>query len=716
MDVVDFKRYMLGACLFWLLFATSCSLTTQTRGMGYLPRERGFLVAEGRLGDGVAERVLFVPKGAYVAGLKSDGRYGVGTWVRVFPGQEWPSDEAKPTLIVARVAERQPQWARLEILALTDGLRHYSLLSEPYVLAKASDIPRLHAITKRLTFAQGRPKASERTVSIPLRRADGMVGSEIYAAFDLSANPKGRLASQMTGLLRVSDFDDDETRLNLVVGQIPKDAAFVLLDAFVPPPFRVDIVVYGEMRDANVDAVLKALESLKSELPLMGFEHIDISRQSLKKGEFLAAKLGASQSLRLEVAIAPVKGGFELLDQGYRLSFSPWRWALSASEGKNAKAIARRALAQGLSMVGDNAGLAFMLETEILETAQIDLYASLAPSLAQAYQNLGRDDWGLEIALELLALGQKSARKDVGKLNASLAAVASILTLSHEFSKAYEAAYAQLEDLNDSFRRMLWEALVLGTWEDATPWYAKAKSIAQKLKKSGLWTEREEMLRCLGMGQVDEDACSEGLDESATAFERAWFGSIVGAIGTETTDYSTMHHLLGSVDGIGAPILSQLLWARLAEGAQTAEAYELYMMNAGESARKAQQYRSFLRWYRGIERSRAQSGLEPYDGPGAQTAIAWLRALDMRSDLASICASRAQSAKHSQGEAIELLNYALELYISIGDAENAAIVFELLAKHYESLGQGQRASELRTRARDFSKSNRDEGRYKRQGT
>lgn len=712
MCVADLKRHTIGACLFLLLFVASCSSTTHRRGMEYLPRERGLLIAEGRLNNGPAERVLFVPKGAYVAGLKSDGRYGVGTWVRVFPGKDWPADEAKPSLIVGRVAERKPQWARLEILALTDGLRHYNLLAEPYPLAKATDIPRLHAITKRLSFAQGRPKASARWVSLPLRRADGMVGSEIYAAFDLAANSKGRLGSEMAGLLRVSDFDDAETRLELVVGDIPQEAAFVLVDAFVPPPFRVDIVVYGEMRDPKVEALLKQLQTLKGELPLLGFEHIDISRQSLKKGESLSAKLGASQSVRLEVAITTESSGFKIQDQGYRLSFAPWRWILEDSERKDAKAVARRVLAQGLAMVGDNAGLAFMLENAVIQAGNVDLYASLAPSLAQAYQNLGRDDWGLEMALELLALSQKASSKDAAKLHTSLAAVASILALSGEFSKAYEAAYAQRDVLNDSYRRMLWEALSLGTWEDATSWYDKAKNMAQQLKKSGLWTEREEMLRCLGMSQVDEEACSEGLDESDTAFERAWFGSIVAAIGTEKLDYAGIHHLLGSVDSIGAPILSQLLWARLAEGAQTAEVYELYMMNAGESARKAQQYRSFLRWYRGIERSRAQSGLEPYEGPGAHTAIAWLRAFDMRSDLASICVSRAQSAKHSKGEAIELLNYASELYISIGDAENAAIVFELLAKHYESLGQGQRAKELRSRARDFASSGHGESRYK----
>ena len=53
------------------------------------------------------------------------------------------------------------------------------------------------------------------------------------------------------------------------------------------------------------------------------------------------------------------------------------------------------------------------------------------------------------------------------------------------------------------------------------------------------------------------------------------------------------------------------------------------------------------------------------------------------------------------GEARELLNYAAELYISTGDAENAAIVFNLLSKNFEA--EPDKAAMYRSKAKAFAK-------------
>ena len=51
-----------------------------------------------------------------------------------------------------------------------------------------------------------------------------------------------------------------------------------------------------------------------------------------------------------------------------------------------------------------------------------------------------------------------------------------------------------------------------------------------------------------------------------------------------------------------------------------------------------------------------------------------------------------------------LLNLAAELYISIGDAENAAIVYLELTKQYAAAGQMDKADFYRLRAQSFAQS------------
>jgi hypothetical protein len=87
-----------------ILCVTGCASTSQTLSPAGVERIRPWNFDAVHHSD--TPRTVFVSKGVYLKGLPNDSSYAPGTWVRLMPGDAWLENEPRPTLIMARVAER----------------------------------------------------------------------------------------------------------------------------------------------------------------------------------------------------------------------------------------------------------------------------------------------------------------------------------------------------------------------------------------------------------------------------------------------------------------------------------------------------------------------------------------------------------------------------------------------------------------------------------
>ena len=261
----EFRSWRIS-CLFLAILSLSTVVSCATSGgIQNVERTRGYRGEAGRTREGI----VYVPRGAYLVGNSAQS-LAVGTWIRALPSASWPEGIAKPTILVGRIASKEPFGARIEILAAQSSLRDSAPAVEFYAPNRSNNdakkdasqvnpsaTPRLHAMPKRLVYPLSTPSASDTTVATGLGANDWVEGSEIYGIVDLTNRAETRLASQITGIATIVEttLGRDEIAVARVAGQWPgaqatqrhnaENCAFVLLDAPDLPLYGVRISIYG---------------------------------------------------------------------------------------------------------------------------------------------------------------------------------------------------------------------------------------------------------------------------------------------------------------------------------------------------------------------------------------------------------------------------------------------------------------------------------------
>ena len=643
-----------------ILCVTGCASTSQTLSPAGVERIRPWNFDAVHHSD--TPRTVFVSKGIYLTGLPNDSSYAPGTWVRLIPGDAWLENEPRPTLIMARVAERAKTSARLEMLAYQSGFRDTNLAFEPYRSEANSVHPAqmMHAMTKRLTFAAGDIQPNASSVHVPLTQLELMQGTEIYGAFDIgNGTSRERLASQNRALMTVEAIGDTLTQLKTAAGSLPEMPVFVLLDAPQMPAFQIDIQISELSGDRDEHIVNQIQKTLNSGVP--GSEYLQIHKVPAKTADETWAALGQTCTDKLEIHLIQQDDNWRMLDQGFRVLPYPWRVVLQNSDTELAAAAV---LSSAYQMLGYSVSAAWILEQNWKNTQILENRAALAPALALAYHEMERDDWALELALELQGYAQKASKTAKSVLLTAAASVYAIIGRLEEFEPNFEhikpahlpvswlriLAYVQLSELE--LARMKEQFAVTHT----------------RLVRENAWTEQDEMFSCAARIHEDEEACSQGVSMASTPFSQTWFETHESM---HDASVETLLELAEAVDRLGAPELATQIWLELLQSSLSPETAFSVWQNAAAYARKSQQTRQWLHLMANLVRFLEVHPLPVQPGTFAEAVNGW-RALDYRAELAALCRLRASGA--AAQEARELRQFAVELYISMGDHENATAV------------------------------------------
>ena len=648
---------MLGIMLSACASAPKQKVTEVSRNRGY---------SFERVGN--EARAVYIPKGAYLIGLKNDTTYAPKDWVRFMPGTIWPSEEPKPTVLSGRVIERTADTARIEVLAVQPGVRDPVPQFETYP-KEMQAAEGLHAITKRLVFPSA--QATGKTIPTELTTTNLIEGTEIYGAFEL--NSEQRLASQCSALVRAEVNSSGNVSFKQIAGNLPESPVFVLLDAIHEPAFDVRIV----LGNANHNDISKQItELLKEEIP--GKDHIQIQNTRHQNAKVAIHTMGQTQTETIDVELLESDKEYQWVDQGIRVTNSPFGVVLSEKDD----ALAAVALvSRAFLLLGYPASAAWILENAWNKTDIAIERAALAPALAQAYRDMEREDWALEIALELKGYASQLSKTDKTIVLASAAVSASAAGTASEFEDIFNEVHAHRSDLPQAWLKSFAHASLLsGNLPKWREYYLSAA-------RSKDWNEFDNLYACMFRGEEDEDLCEP--DNITTDFSRIWLRTLA-VIRNEQP--SEMLEIIGLVDDIGAPNLGLKLWIGFT--GMGGEAAMKAWLNAAQYALRAQQYRLYLRMM-------VHYALERNNGDVFADVISGLRALDWRTELAHLCVMR--SAFTPVGEAVELLNFASELYLSMGDPENAAIALARLACEYQRAGQDEMASQTRQEAQKYGR-------------
>lgn len=666
-----------------------------------------------------SEGMIFVPAGAYIVGREAQN-LPVGAWLRALPGASRPSDAPKPTLLVGRIASKEPFGARVEILAAQPTIRDTHPTVEFYSNNQKSGqtknkaetaAVRLHAMPKRLVYPLTEISPSDELAAAGLGASDLVEGSEIYAIVALRGGAQTRLASQMTGLGTIAggSLNRDEIAVTRVAGAWPDpgtpsvsgdssdSAAFVFLDAPDVPAYGARISVYG----AGLSDLKTEIEALLTDR-LPGRQHIRTEYHASALPETSVSDMSQSETDMLEIRVFAENGQIAFYDQGARVSRAPQRSPLRSLPPSDPSVAAAIAM-QALSMIGYWASAAFIGE-QAWRDAGISAKSALAPALAQAYRAMGRTDWAFEIGLELAGYARRADGKTKYEALAAQAAVMSICRRSAEFSSVYDAVYRNIGKLSPEWQRSFRFAL---SSSERPEHGAMLRTLLRKRGDAEApLSEIEDWLICLN-AFADDYALSDGAETAQAPVSRygalsdycetkgqnarlplfnAAFEALAliadlrerrlsaGGRTDEAADNARLEEMLSlssQIDALGYPDLSAALWREIALNASGGEAVLIAWQNAAEYARLAQQKRLYLQMTAEAARWMRENNMTPAR-PGFGRAIAGWRALDMREPLAAMYASRAQTADGAA--AGDLLNAAADLFLSMGDFINCGAI------------------------------------------
>ena len=635
--------------------------------------------------------VFLASKGAYLTGLPQDGSWPENTWLKFTPGMQWPNDVERPVLMIGRIAERRPTSARIEFLALEPGIRDERLSIEKYP-DDAAFVP--DRLNKKLLVPDPDSASDNQTVTVTLDYP-GLTGNEIYGAWDISVLPGQRLASGLTGLMRAEHADTVSGKLRLIDGHLPARPVFVLMDAPARPAFDVEIQVFNLDHTLDKAVIHEIQRWLDTGLP--GMDAISVKRQTRRTTAADSERdLGATQTEKLEVRLFAEDHVFERRDQGLRVmdpSEAVFSVVVDGNEPDDARLLALSGIIQSLEMLGYSGTAIWIGEQAYRNETSILSRAAIAPALARSYHHIGRDDWAIEIALELRGYADMLEDENRAQVMAAISATAAICGRSQEFESAFIEAKKSIQQLSTPWLKVFAAASWLATDQNLAEDYAlSAKHV---LNQRQAWSVEDDMRACVM--SPEDDTCDTGRAHAVSRFAKIWFEAQMA----ENRDMlSEMLDVSLRLDEIGAPWPAYQLWMRLAMLHEHADGVAEIWLNAAAYAQKSQRTREYLSMMEALHRFVETRRLDNLVNVAvfSEAMDAW-RSLDMRSQMAGICVMHAQQLP--PGERMDLLNYAAALYRSIGDAENVTLVYHLLSDAAENAGQLDLADQYKAMAKKW---------------
>ncbi|MBQ9394549.1 MAG: hypothetical protein IJU23_03400 [Proteobacteria bacterium] len=632
-----------------------------------------------------ANHIYYAPKGLFITNIRKE-EFPENSWIRLTPGEQWPSYESRPTVLTGRIAERKKDYARIEILEFARTISsNYHLKAETY--PPQMDIAQtLHSIGKLIAFPSGTNDG--KSVLTTLSQDALVTGRELYGALDADGATAGRrFGSAVTALMSVpaEEIGHDAVRLKKVAGELPKNPIFVLLDAPLIPAYRVQLRIADISERNQITKKLQAL--LKQGIP--GTEYIDISNEKPAiEVDDAIRQLGGIQTKTLEVVLTSHNRKPVIVDQAYRVEDSPYTVILDDSDPETT-AVAM--IARALEMLGYPASEAWLLEQAYHKADSIKRKAELVPALASAWHLLERDDWALELGLEQLTLADVASKSERQIALTAAAAAFSSCARSAEFQSIFEEVHANHASLPSAWQKTFAYAAIQSHANNSITSQQLPKWREYVMESRKDWNEFDAIFECLMAG--DEEYCEESLDESTTELGRIWFNT---QLTIAKGNISQILNYSAPLDSVGAPNLNKHLWLGLISAGLKGDAEFAALLSAAHYARMSQQTRTYIHL---MEDHLLNSSVIKDFSPYSEAVSVW-KALDRRYELASFSIIKAESSP--VGESIELKTFAAELMLSTGNAELLGRIYKKLASDYDSLGQKEKSEYYRQRAIDFS--------------
>ncbi|MBQ4361023.1 MAG: hypothetical protein II767_12295, partial [Proteobacteria bacterium] len=490
---------------------------------------------------------------------------------------------------------------------------------------------------------------------MPQPGLNNLRGNECYGAVDLG-NDTPRLGAAIQAVMRVTSYNDEEAVLTAWKGHVPAQAGFVLLDAWTPPGYKVQIRLH-----ARANALKPLLEQyLQNTLAAASIEILP------SRNEDSQAPLGGIQKDSLLIYADMRDQKYIVEDQMFRVGLNLWSFA---GKENHAERAALDVATRALIMAGDHLSAIWLLEQALRDADNsLDTFTAIAPALAAQYHAIERDDWSLELALEARAyLSKTHDRTQKAALHLVMGAIAAEIDRVEEFHSSFEALTSDRNIISASDDTLRFHVLALAAL--SAPEYASDAHVAwHKLKADHTPTTLDHQLRCFALYPTEEDACDTA-SASASPFDQIFYQAIP-QIRQTTTDEAELLKILAAIDEVGAPFIAQLLWLHLSHQARAPETAESFQLNAAQYAHRSQNHLAEVAIMDDVRRSRAMRGYFPKNND-FESAIKRWQSLDARSHLAALCYDYATQSVQSPEDRNTLLRMAYELYLSIGDATNA---------------------------------------------
>ena len=619
----------------------------------------------------------------YAIGL--DQELAVGSWVEGYADQSWPPTEERSSLLAGRVVELGEDWARLEMLASSGAQR--ALQWQPRSVAFEA----LASQTKRLA----RVGASGR---VPLGLSDLVTGEEIYALLPLNIDPKRRLAAQFEGLVRLGDPNEQSAQIIPLMGKKPQQGQLmVLLDSMVKAELSVSIYL-----PETEEELVEQVEAEIAQLPLALRPEIYLVAEPLDQQQ-ADALLQDTQLDDLRVAL--VQG-----DETWRIEsqFERVRVDLHGAtrtlipDDPSLELLSRALVVTALQLRAQPALTAFYIEGLLQQPdSWPEAWLSLSPALVDAYSQLWRPDWGLELALILDGIDEQELRETGFERSQQLQL--SRLALALQLNNSLPKSEGLSGDLPLSSAPLLL-ALCTQAARDNRPhaadhWCRLAKQGSLPFEYALLEYERA----LLEESPELDDARREAAEAASSPMHSKRLLCLENRfrVATQSVPEFTEKdaRFIKEIGSFGAPALGFGLLSTAIAHAYHDAALDLGLQ-AARFAKATGNQRLFMSTLADLEALRLDAGWAPLDGPGWSEYTRLLSTLDQR----VLLGRRALGAAASQGEIAaksDALLLARSLFLSVADPVNLAITDLRLAQLEAATGELERALQLVQRAAQF---------------
>ena len=95
---------VLVAIVFAVITVLAAGCSTSVKEVPSIPARNRNFQFEQNYSD--ANHIYYAPKGLFITNIRKE-EFPENSWIRLTPGEQWPSYESRPTVLTGRIAERK---------------------------------------------------------------------------------------------------------------------------------------------------------------------------------------------------------------------------------------------------------------------------------------------------------------------------------------------------------------------------------------------------------------------------------------------------------------------------------------------------------------------------------------------------------------------------------------------------------------------------------